>query len=38
VKKGLFDANGEIGEASRLFFQNWMKRYAEWVKKHTPEQ
>jgi chromate reductase len=35
AKDGLFDQDGNIGEASRQFLQNWMDRYVAWVKKHT---
>lgn len=35
AKEGLFDQDGHIGQASRAFFQSWMDRYAEWVKKHA---
>ena len=35
AKDGLFDADGNIGEASRKFLQGWMDRYAAWVKQHA---
>ncbi len=35
VRDGLFDENGNIGEESREFLQNWMNRYVAWVKKHA---
>jgi chromate reductase len=35
AKEGLFDANGNIGEASRGFLQGWMDRYAAFVKRHV---
>ena len=35
AKEGLFDANGDIGPASRKFLQGWMDRYAEWVVRHV---
>ncbi|OGS99560.1 MAG: NADPH-dependent FMN reductase [Gallionellales bacterium RIFCSPLOWO2_12_FULL_59_22] len=35
VKEGLFDEAGNIGAGSKPFLQNWMDRYAAWVKKHT---
>ncbi len=35
VKEGLFDDAGNISEASKQFFQNWINKYAAWVKKHT---
>ena len=34
VKDGLFDANGDIGAASRKFLQGWMDRYADWIARH----
>ena len=35
AKDGLFDAAGDIGEASKKFLQDWMDRYVAWVKKHA---
>lgn len=35
AKDGLFDAEGNIGEASREFCQKWMDRYVAWVKRHA---
>lgn len=35
AKDGLFDAEGNIGAASREFLQGWMDRYVAWVKKHA---
>jgi chromate reductase len=35
AKEGLFDASGSIGEQSKQFFQNWMDKYAAWVKQHA---
>jgi chromate reductase len=35
AKEGLFDESGNIGADSKPFLQNWMNRYAAWVKKHT---
>ncbi|MDE2362784.1 MAG: NAD(P)H-dependent oxidoreductase [Hyphomicrobiales bacterium] len=35
MKDGLFDADGDIGEASRKFLQGWMDRYVAWVKMHA---
>ena len=32
---GLFDSDGNIGDASRQFLQDWMDRYVAWVKKHA---
>ncbi|MCS5710377.1 NAD(P)H-dependent oxidoreductase [Candidatus Berkiella aquae] len=34
MKEGLFDAEGNIGEASKAFMQGWLDKYIEWVKKH----
>lgn len=33
IRDATFDADGKISEASRDFFQNWMDRYANWVRK-----
>ncbi len=35
AKEGLFDADGNIGSASREFLQGWMDRYADWIRQHT---
>jgi chromate reductase len=36
VREGFFDATGNIVNAdSRKFLQNWMDRYAAWVKQHA---
>ncbi len=35
AKEGLFDADGSIGIDSRKFLQDWMDRYAAWVKQHS---
>ena len=35
AKDGLFDADGNIGEASRGFLQGWMDRYVAFVKRHA---
>src|SRR5208283_4964665 len=35
AKEGLFDADGEIGPASRQFVQSWVDRYVAWVKQHA---
>ena len=35
AKEGLFDADGNIGEASRGFLQGWMDRYVAFVKRHA---
>lgn len=35
VRDGLFDEAGDIGAASRKHLQNWMDRYAAWVKQHA---
>ena len=35
AKEGFFDADGNIGEASRGFLQGWMDRYVAVVKRHA---
>lgn len=35
AKEGLFDSSGNIGEQSKQFLQNWMDKYAAWVKQHA---
>ena len=35
AKEGLFDASGDIGAASKAFFQTWMNSYVAWIKKHA---
>jgi chromate reductase len=32
VREGLFDDQGNIGEASKKFLQNWMDKYVAWVR------
>ena len=34
-KEGLYDAVGNIGEASLKFLQGWVDAYVAWVKKHA---
>ncbi|NHC63134.1 NADPH-dependent FMN reductase [Paenalcaligenes suwonensis] len=34
AKEGFFDAEGNIGSGSKDFLQNWMTKYADWVRKH----
>lgn len=34
-KDGLYDADGNIGEASRDFLQGWMDAYLAWVERHA---
>ena len=34
-KEGLYDADGNIGEASLKFLQGWVDAYVAWVKKHA---
>ena len=34
-KEGLYDAAGNIGEASQKFLQSWVDAYVAWVKKHN---
>jgi chromate reductase len=35
VKDGLFDADGELGQDSKVFLQNWMDTYVAWVERHV---
>lgn len=35
AKEGLFDAEGNVGEASKKFLQTWVDAYLAWVKSHT---
>ena len=35
AKDGLFDADGNVGEASREFLQGWVNKYVAWVKQHS---
>jgi len=35
AKEGLFDEAGNIGPGSKEFLQNWMDKYAAWVKRHV---
>lgn len=35
AKDDLFDAQGNIGPASKEFLQKWMDTYVAWVKKHA---
>ena len=32
LRDGMFDSNGDIGESSQKFLQNWVDRYVAWVK------
>ena len=34
-KDGLYDAAGNIGEASQKFLQGWVDAYVAWVKRHA---
>jgi chromate reductase len=34
-KEGLYDAAGQIGEASQKFLQGWVDAYVAWVRKHA---
>jgi chromate reductase, NAD(P)H dehydrogenase (quinone) len=36
AKDGLFGANGDIGEGSKVFLQGWMDHFIAWVEKHSP--
>jgi chromate reductase len=38
AKDGLFDADGNIGAGSMVFFQAWMDRYVDWVRQHASTQ
>ena len=33
-KEGLYDAEGNIGEASKKFLQSWVDAYVAWVRQH----
>lgn len=35
AKEEFFDADGNIGAASKQFLQTWMDQYVAWVKKHV---
>jgi chromate reductase len=35
AKDGLFDADGNIGPASKEFLQSWVDKYVAWVKQHA---
>jgi chromate reductase len=35
AKEGLFESDGSIGATSRKFLQDWVDRYAGWVKQHA---
>lgn len=35
VRDGMFDEQGNLGEASKKFVQNWVDHYVAWVKKHV---
>lgn len=35
AKDGLFDAEGNVGEASKQFLQGWVDQYVAWVKRHS---
>ncbi len=35
AKDSLFDAEGNIGEASKKFAQGWMDKYVAWVTRHV---
>lgn len=38
VNDGFFDAQGNVGPASRDFVQKWLNRYLAWVKLHSQGQ
>ena len=35
TKEGLFDAEGNLGLASRPLLQDWMGSYVDWVTRHV---
>ena len=35
AKDGLFDADGNVGAASREFLQGWVNKYVAWVRQHS---
>ena len=35
MKEGLIDTDGNIGEDSKTFLQNWMDRFVAWVKRNN---
>lgn len=35
AKDDLFTPNGEIGEGSKRFLQDWINHYVAWIKKHA---
>ena len=35
AKEGLFNEDGTIGSGSKPFLQNWIGRYASWIKLHA---
>ena len=35
AREGLFDADGQLGVASRPLLQGWMDRYVKWVTQHA---
>lgn len=35
AKEGFFDNDGNIGETSKNFIQNWVNSFVDWVKKHS---
>jgi len=36
AREGLFNEDGSIGSGSQQFLQNWIDRYASWIKLHAP--
>ncbi|MDD1728568.1 MAG: NAD(P)H-dependent oxidoreductase [Methanospirillum sp.] len=38
MRDGLFDDDGNIGEASISYLQNWMDHYVAWIKHHVTIQ
>ena len=35
MREGMFDPAGNIGQASKAYIQNWMDRYAAWIKTNS---
>ncbi len=38
MREGMFDADGQIGPASRQYLQNWMARYCAWIASNVPSR
>jgi chromate reductase len=35
MRDGMFDPDGNIGAGSRAYLQNWMDKYAAWIRKNA---